>query len=82
MSVNSHQAPPTPKQFVMVQSLTGVKHALYLIVTLFSFILFIVSCVVVPYERDTYGGSVTDLSFLFFVAEANQLLILVLFFFF
>ncbi|PLW05929.1 hypothetical protein PCANC_27701 [Puccinia coronata f. sp. avenae] len=56
MSVNSHQAPPTPKQFVMVQSLTGVKHALYLIVTLFSFILFIVSCVVVPYERDTYGG--------------------------
>ncbi|OAV90494.1 hypothetical protein PTTG_02589 [Puccinia triticina 1-1 BBBD Race 1] len=51
----SNQA-PTPKQFVMVQSLTGIKHLLYCIVALFSFILFIVSCVVVPYERDTYGG--------------------------
>jgi len=47
---------PTPKQFVMTQSITGIKHALYLIVALFSFILFVVSCVVVPYEKDTYGG--------------------------
>ncbi|KAH9474078.1 hypothetical protein MJO28_000075 [Puccinia striiformis f. sp. tritici] len=55
MSSSSNQA-PTPKQFVMTQSLTGVKHALYMIVALFSFILFIVGCVVVPFERDTYGG--------------------------
>ncbi|KNZ54958.1 hypothetical protein VP01_2807g2 [Puccinia sorghi] len=55
MSSTQNQA-PTPKQFVMTQSITGIKHALYLIVALFSFILFIIACVVVPYERDTYGG--------------------------
>jgi hypothetical protein len=82
MSVNSHQAPPTPKQFVMVQSLTGVKHALYLIVTLFSFILFIVSCVVVPYERDTYGGSATDLSFFFYLLQRRTSYSSSFFFFF
>jgi hypothetical protein len=56
----------------MTQSLTGVKHALYLIVALFSFILFIVACVVVPYERDTYGGSVPTISCFFLAFQSSH----------
>ncbi|KAG0147883.1 hypothetical protein CROQUDRAFT_132317 [Cronartium quercuum f. sp. fusiforme G11] len=40
----------------LLRSLTTVKHASYLVLSLFSFILFMVSCVVVPFERDEYGG--------------------------
>ncbi|KAH9824048.1 hypothetical protein DFH28DRAFT_921551 [Melampsora americana] len=47
------QATPKPK---LLRSATAVKHILYLILTFFSFLLFIVSCVVVPFERDQYGG--------------------------
>ncbi|EGG08868.1 uncharacterized protein MELLADRAFT_104766 [Melampsora larici-populina 98AG31] len=47
------QAASKPK---LLRSATAVKHTLYLILAFFSFLLFIISCVVVPFERDQYGG--------------------------
>lgn len=54
---SENEAQPTSQSTLkFLHSLTGFKHILYLILALFSFMLFIVSCVIVPFERDQYGG--------------------------
>lgn len=53
---NNQQQEISPRRFTLNQSLGGTKHCLYILITIFSFILFIISCVVVPYEKETYGG--------------------------
>ncbi|CAH7687303.1 hypothetical protein BY996DRAFT_6410355 [Phakopsora pachyrhizi] len=63
---------------MVVQSLTGLKHLLYLILAFFSFLLFILSCVVATYEKDTYGGYNPPLGLLAFVGAWGTLFLPIL----